>query len=646
MSLLTQRPDVGEFRKRYAWMALTVLALMVVLVVKLVVLQIVHHDENAAIAHDNIVHRLTLATSRGVIRDRNGVVLAASRESWNVYVVPARLDFEKVWPTLADTLALGPVERATLEQKLRTTHDDDLAKLKKDPKHHIREVIVREDVGRDIVGALETHALELPAVNWLSVPMRYYPSKELGFHLLGYVNEVSADDLKLDVAGLLQAGDRIGRSGIERAWESQLRGERGWRKIILDARGGKRLAKEDLAQIDQPAEQPPIPGRDIRLTIDADLTAAARRAFAGQLAGAVVVVEVKTGRVLALYSKPELDPNDFVSGLTGKQYEGINENPLHPLIDKTMHEAYFPGSTMKPFSALAALMTKAMTPESHETCEHIYVLGKTRFKCEGLHGQISLHDAIVHSCNIYFYHLGEKTGLDAMAAVNTDFGFGQRAGIGINFEVPGLVPTKAWYNQHYGGQFRLGFTLNAAIGQGNTKVTVLQLAMAYAALGNHGTLYAPQVVRSIESHDGKVEVDFAPQLRRTLALPPDSLQAVLEGMHGVVNEPGGTAYKERTEKVDVAGKTGTAQVSKISQKAGLDPHQIWYFNRDHAWFAGFAPYDNPEIAIVVLVEHGGGGGHNAAPIAMRLFEEYFTKIKPGAAGGSQKPPPSAQKGTK
>jgi penicillin-binding protein 2 len=640
VSLLGQRPDVGEFRKRYKWMALTVLALMAVLVGKLVHLQIVKHNEFASIAHDNIVHRVTLATSRGVVRDRNGVILAASRESWNVYVVPARLDLDKTWPKLAEILGLGPVERATIEQRLRTQRDADLTALRTNPKHRIHEAIVREDVSRDVIGALETRKHELNAVNWISVPMRYYPTKELTFHLLGYVNEVSKEDLDAQAASpdkkewgtTLQAGDRVGRSGIERAWETYLRGQRGWKKVVLDARGNRRNQKEDIAQLDEPIEQSPIPGRDVRLTVDADLIASARRAFAGQLAGSVVVVEVKTGRLLAVYSKPGVDPNDFVAGLTPKQAEGILANPLHPLIDKTMYEAYFPGSTMKPFSALAALQTKALTPDTREMCEHIYVLGKTRFKCEGFHGQTKLHDAIVHSCNIFFYHLGEKTGIDALAALAGEFGFGQRTGIGINHEVPGLVPTKAWYNQHYGGQFRLGFTLNAAIGQGNTKVTVLQLAMAYAALANGGTLYAPQIVRSIESPnttgEGSVEIDFAPRVRRKINLAPDNLHAVLEGMHGVVNEPGGTAYKERTTKVDVAGKTGTAQVSKINQKAGIDPRSIWYFNRDHAWFAGVAPYDDPEIAVVVLVEHGGGGGHNAAPIAMRVFEDWFTKIKP------------------
>lgn len=641
MSLLGQRPDVGEFRKRYKWMALTVVLLMGVLIVKLAMLQIVRHAENAAIAHENIVHRVTLATARGVIRDRNGVILAASRESWNVYVVPARLDLEKTWPRLAEVLGLGPVERAATEKRLRDARDADLAALKANPKHHIRESIVREDVSRDVIGSLETHKAELSAVNWISVPMRYYPAKELAFHLLGYVNEVGKEDLdkekaeteKKDPASALQPGDRIGRSGVEKAWEAYLRGQRGWKKVVLDARGNRRTQKEDLAQLDQPIEQSPIPGRDVRLTVDADLVASARRAFGGQLAGSVVVVEVKTGRILALYSKPGVDPNDFVAGLSQKQAEGILANPLHPLVDKTMYEAYFPGSTMKPFSALAALEANTITEKSHETCEHVYTLGKTRFKCEGFHGQISLHDAIVRSCNVYFFRLGQKTDIDPLAAMAAQFGLGLRTGIGINHEVPGLVPTKAWYNQHYGGQYRLGFALNAAIGQGNTKVTVLQLALAYAALGNGGTLWSPQVVRSIEtpeaaSESGAIEMDFPPKPKRKIVMSTEHLRMVTEAMHGVVNEPGGTAYRERSAKIDVAGKTGTAQVSKVTQKSGIDPKSIWYFNRDHAWFAGFAPYDDPEVAIVVLVEHGGGGGQNAAPIAMRVLEDYFTKIKP------------------
>jgi penicillin-binding protein 2 len=651
VNLLSQRPDVGEFRKRYPWMMLVVLALMGTLIGKLVHLQIIKHEENSEIARENIVHRTVLATSRGLVRDRNGVVLAGSRESWNVYVVPARLDLDKTWPALADYLGLGPVERGKIELRLRQVRADDLAALKKNHKYHIREVIVRDDIGRDVVGVLETRKEELPAVSWVSVPMRYYPNKELAFHLLGYVNEVTKEDLDAAPEGSnLQAGDRIGRSGIEKTWESYLRGQRGWRKTILDAKGNRRTAKEDLAHLDEPREQPPIPGRDVRLTIDIDLVQAAKRAFAGHLSGGVVALEAKTGRILALYSKPSVDGNGFVSGLSTKQAEEILQNPLRPLIDKTMFDAFFPGSTMKPFTALAALRTHAISLSSLYTCEHVFTYGKTRFKCEGLHGTTNLHDAIVHSCNIYFYQVGRDAGIDAIAAMNQEFGFGMRSGIGIQ-EVPGLVPTQAWYTQHYGGNYHKGFALNAAIGQGNTKVTPLQLALAYAALGNGGTLWAPQLVRSIETpvidgQGGGVEIDFAPRVRRKITLAPNDLRYVLDAMHGVVNEEGGTAFRERIPGLDVAGKTGTAQVSKVGPNSGIDPHSLWYFNRDHAWFAGFAPFDDPEIAIVAFVEHGGGGGRNAAPIAFRVMQEYFQKLKPareGPGGGAGKPSVASSK---
>ncbi len=650
MNLLSQRPDVGEFRKRYPWMMLVVVALMGVLVGQLVILQIVGHNQNAGDARSNIIHRTGLATSRGLIRDRNGVVLAGSRESWNVYVVPARFDFDKTWPKLAEFLALGPVDKGKIELRLRQVRADDLAALRKDPRFRIRDVVVREDVGRDVVGVLETRQEELPAVSWVSVPMRYYPSKELGFHVLGYVNEATKEDLAAAPSGTIQAGDRIGRSGVEKAWESYLRGQRGWRKIILDARGNRRTTKEDLEHLDEPREQPPVPGRDVRLTIDIDLVAAAKRAFAGQLSGGLVALEVKTGRILALYSKPSVDPNEFVSGLTPKQAEAILDNPLRPLIDKTLFDAFFPGSTMKPFTALAALRAHSITTQTLYTCEHVFTYGKTRFKCEGLHGTTNLHDAIVHSCNIYFYQVGRDTGIDTMAALDQEFGFGQRTGIGIQ-EVPGLVPTQAWYTQHYGGSYRKGFALNAAIGQGNTKVTPVQLALAYAALANGGDLYAPELVRSIEtpSVDGQgdgVEMDFPPRLRRHIALPTEYTRFMLDALHGVVNDETGTAFRERVAGLDVAGKTGTAQVSKIGPGSGVDPHSLWYFNRDHAWFAGFAPFNDPEIVVVTFVEHGGGGGKNAAPIAMRVLQEYFLKIKPARAGMPASPGKQAPVATK
>ena len=351
------------------------------------------------------------------------------------------------------------------------------------------------------------------------------------------------------------------------------------------------------------------------------------------------MIEVKTGRVLVMFSKPSVDPNEFVAGLSKQQAEVIVNDPLRPLINKTSFEAYFPGSTMKPFSALAALKARVITPHTVERCEHIYHYFGGKFKCEGTHGDISLHDAIRYSCNIYFYHLGERLGIDHLAEMASDFGLGQKTGISLLSEVSGLVPTKAWYNQHFGGRYRPGFALNAAIGQGNTKVTILQQALAFAALSNGGELWTPKMIEQVEEPQGegmprKIVSSFQPELRRRIELNPDDLAQVLNGLYGVVNEEGSTgfrAYHASDLKVIIAGKTGTAQVSRVAARTGVDPRELGYFNQDHAWFAGFAPYKNPEVAVVAMVEHAGPGGKIAAPIAMRLLAAYFAQKAPPAA---------------
>jgi penicillin-binding protein 2 len=339
-----------------------------------------------------------------------------------------------------------------------------------------------------------------------------------------------------------------------------------------------------------------------------------------------VVVDVRTGRLLAALSKPGFDPN-VVSGSMGKEAIGdaftrLYKDPLKPLLDKTISAAYPPGSTYKPFSALAALEEQLITPKSEVDCRGGYEFGRRFFRCTGVHRQVNLYDAIVQSCNTYFYALGELIHIDRLSGIGMDFGFGVKTGIGVNPESRGRMPTRAWYARRYKGEgFRGGFTLLSSIGQGATTVTVLQLALAYAALANGGTLYQPQVVRSIETSDGTVVQDFPPRVRKIIEIPTERLQLIKDALQGVVTDKHGTAHKEMLEGVDMAGKTGTAQVSHITPK-GVDPQKIWYFNRDHAWFSGYAPAEAPEIAIVVLVEHGGGGGKNAVPVAMRVVRDW------------------------
>jgi penicillin-binding protein 2 len=629
--LFIHRPVSDEFRGRFRWIGLAMGLVWLVLLARLFQLQLLESEDHRAIARENVVRRITLATTRGIIRDRNGRVLAANRPSYNVYVVPSRLDMANVWPKLAGYLGIGLDERSRLEQYLLA-----LAASENKARSN-QQILLKEDVSRDAVAALATHEDELvtrtpsgtalSAVQVVAVPVRYYPYDGLGAHLLGYMAEVDSDKLaQLRDAGYVE-GDRMGATGIERAWESYLRGTRGWEKVLVDARGRRRLSGEGI--IEEPRRIEPIPGRDLRLTIDAEIQKAMDKAFRGELAGGVVLVEVRTGRILGMYSKPSFDPN-ALSGGSGKQvirdaFRRVYSDPLKPALDKTVSGVYPPGSTFKPFTALAALEKGLIDARAQMQCRGAVTLGNRTFRCAHVHGAVDLHKAIAESCNVYFFNLATDygVGMDIIAEMARRFGFGAKTGLGVNAEVAGRVPTRAWITLRNHGHFRLGHSLNTAIGQGATTATLLQLALAYAALANGGTLYEPQLVRAVESSGRTVVQEFGPRVRRRIDLRPENLELVLNALVAGVNEAGGTAYRARVGGVQVAGKTGTSQIShRVARGAEAEAERVWYFNRDHALFAGYAPVDAPQVAVVALVEHGGFGGKHAAPIAFDVIRAY------------------------
>ncbi len=617
------RSDTSEFRRRFKWLALVMALSFVGLAARLFQLQVLEVDDNRAIARENIVRRTTLATTRGIIRDRSSKVLAASRPSYNVYVVPARLDMQTVWPKLVDYLGMGLDERGRLEAHLSAMRADD------GPRKN-QQILLKEDISRDAVANLATHETELAGVEVVPVPVRYYPFEEVGAHMLGYMAEVDAEKLAaLRSAGYVE-GDRIGVTGIERAWESYLRGTRGWEKVLVDARGRRRPGGDGI--IDEPRRVDPIPGRDLRLTVDADIQKAVDKAF-HELAGGAMLIDVRTGRILGMYSKPGYDPN-ALSGGSGKQvirdaFRRLYNDPLKPALDKTVSGAYPPGSTFKPFTALAALEKGLIDPRATMQCKGGITFGKRTFRCTHVHGGVELHKAISQSCNVYFFNLAAEygVGMDVIAEMGQRYGLGNRTGLGVNAEASGRMPTKAWMTLHNKGHYQLGYGLNAAIGQGATTVTVLQLALAYAALANGGTLYQPQLVRAVETSNGTVVQEFNPRVRRQIDVRPENLKLVQRALAAGVSEEGGTsltAYRDSglgAIGLEVAGKTGTAQVSHHLAR-GAEAEKQWYFNREHAWFAGYAPAKSPEVAFVVVVEHGGTGGKHAAPIAFRMVRAY------------------------
>ncbi len=621
MITLSQRREVGEFRKRYRWMALFVILVFGGIIIRVAQVQLFQRDRWSGIAQQNITKTLELPATRGVIRDIAGRVVASNRPSYDVFATPRLLQAEDI-DRIASLMGLNAEDKATLQTRL-----DELP-----ANRRTRQLELYSDIDREQLAALETHLAELPALDIITVPLRDYPYATLGAHLIGYLNEVNAKDMeRARDPGTYRPGDRIGRSGLEKRYEPLLKGSRGFRRVVVDARGNA-LEGRPPDSLEVQMLRKPVPGHDIQLTIDMRLMEAFDRAFRPYPSGAVVVVDIHTGAVRALYSKPVYDPNEMSSGLSTKRYAELTGDPFRPLIDKTMYDTYFPGSTFKVITALSSLEDAVVDPMQRVECLGSLKIGRQKFRCNKRHEWVDLYDAIVQSCNVYFWELAREVGIERITRYARAFGFAEQTGIGVSGEAKGFLATREWYTEHYGA-FRIGYTLNTAIGQGNTRVTVLQLAMANAAIANGGTLYVPQVVQNVKAPDGSLSETFQPRIKREVGVSPQHLDMMRRALVDVVQDESGTAYRARNKDgVRVAGKTGTAQV--VSRKGrSEESSSAWYLDRSHGWFAGFAPADDPQVAFAVLVEHGGSGGASAAPIAMSVMQQYLSEPESQESGG-------------
>ncbi|MBN2670867.1 MAG: penicillin-binding protein 2 [Deltaproteobacteria bacterium] len=624
---ISPRNELSEFRRRYRWMRLFVFLTFLIFVSRLVYLQLVHGDEYHEKSMNNVIRTVSLPAVRGRIFDSKGRVMATSMPSHTLVAIPHYVDMGEGFARLVELLGLDEQEAEAIAAKL-----NDYRKDSKDMRR-FQQIALLESMAPEQLAAVKAHQDELAGIDVVDEPRRYYPYGEVASHVIGYMNEVNGDDIvhandNEDIADKYRAGDLIGRKGIERSFEAELRGIRGWRKKVVDARGLPLSREKVEGLLPDASMQEPSPGYDITLTIDVALQKLTRQALSGHPSSSAVIMNIHDGSILAAVSRPSIDSNKMTNGLTYAEHETINENPYRPRIDKTVYENYFPGSVFKPFTAFAALEEGIVTPEDVFNCSGFHEFGGRIFKCTHSHGDMTMYDALVQSCNVYFYNLAEMTGMDRIARYAGEFGFGQKTGVGYNTEATGHIPTREWYDKNFPGQFRIGHTLNASIGQGNTKVTLMQVAAAYSALANGGTLYQPQVVKSIETPDGEVVKEFQPIIKRRVTVSKHSMDLVMEALAGVVEDEEGTAHSAYNESVSIAGKTGTAQVVKQSRKKGDTMADFYYRNRDHAWFASVAPIENPEIAIVVLVEHGGAGGEHAAPVGVEIARRYFDEIAP------------------
>ncbi|MAE96391.1 MAG: penicillin-binding protein 2 [Deltaproteobacteria bacterium] len=590
-----------------------ILLVLVVFLVRLFQLQILEGDDLRRRSQQNSVRQVRLEAPRGEILDREGRVLASTRPAYRLEVVPA--DLQDRDPTFAALGHLLEREGSGLTEGVGPSRG----------RGRFRPVVLADDLTFDQLARVETHRFAMPGVQTRVEPRRHYLEGALGAHLLGTIGEIRGDQLEREVFEGYRAGDVIGQTGLEARLEAHLRGREGGRNIVVDAAG--REVGDPLLEV------PAVPGGRVVLSLDLDVQKAAEQAFdelpadGARRMGAAVALDVRTGDVLALVSRPSFDPNSFSGGIDAASWKELTSDEWDPLQNRALQNHYPPGSTHKALVAAALLSEGVVGPHSTVFCPGFYRFGGRSYRCwkAGGHGTVDLIGALRESCDVYFYTYGEKLGIDKLARYVSAFGIGRTSGLGIGTEAPGLVPSSEWKRRRFGKPWYPGETVSASIGQGFNLYTPMQLAVAYAALANGGTVREPRLVLRLESQDGITVKTFPSAEGEPVPVTRARLALVRRGLVAVVEERGGTGSRARVPGIRVAGKTGTAQVVRLERNEGLVDGEIPVRHRDHAWFGAFAPADAPEIAVAVFVEHGMHGSSAAAPIAGRILKRYFEK---------------------
>jgi penicillin-binding protein 2 len=587
---------------RLAALQYLVAAVFATLAVSFWVLQVVQHSKFEELAENNHQRTLALRAPRGIVFDRNGQVLVQSRHSYSISIVREHTkDLDRTVRLLASTLGLEESDVRAIVNRHRS-----------EPTY--RPITIIQDATLAQVAAVTARRLdfELPDVVVEQVPTRQYPS--LAAHLFGYVGEVSDAQVSRDNA--LRSGDIVGQAGIEAIYNNLLMGEDGAKRVVVNSVG---------REIRTLAEDPPTEGKRIRLTTDVDVQRALEDGFrALGYNGAAVVLDPTNGEVLAFASMPSYDPNAFAAGIDRATWAALNTDDLRPLNDRAIQGRYSPGSTFKMAVATAALEEGVITPDFKVYCPgHATFFGRP-FKCwkGGGHGTVDLRTAIAQSCNVYFYTIGNMTGIDKIHKWATLLGLGEKSGIDLPGEVQGLVPSPEWKKARNGEKWYAGETISVSIGQGAVSLTPVSMAVYISTIANGGTRVTPHLLSAVDDGTGWKPVP-APAPRSQVTLKPETVQAIRDGLFQVVNGAGGTGRNSRLEGFDVSGKTGTAQV--ISNEGGrLAKGKTERDLRDNGWFVFFAPRDNPQIAGAILAEHAEHGS-NAAIVARHVLETFFAK---------------------
>ena len=564
-------------------------------------LQILDPEYYTRLAERNHIKELPIPAARGRILDRNGRILVDNYPAFSIVAQWGdSRKLEEYLTGIAEGLGMEPAE---LGRRIETSR-------RKTP---LRPILLREKASWQDVAFIETHRSEYPGLDLMSVQTRLYPPGGFGAHMLGYVGEVSENDLDLPELALLDPGDAVGKAGIERQYNDILQGTDGARRVVVNTFG------TEMAVLD---ERPPTPGKDLRLTVDYDLQAIAEQAFQEE-SGALVALDPRTGEVLAMVSRPIFDPNLFTTGISRPDWVRLAMDPEHPLVNRAIQAQLAPGSVFKIVMAAAALESGTATESTSFFCPGGASFYGRYFMCweKKGHGRVNLHQAIVHSCDVFFYNLGKNLGVERIADYAVQLGLGHRTGIDLPHEEVGTVPSPEWKERVFREKWYPGETISLAVGQGALTVTPLQVAYSVGGIASGGYFPRPHVVSTQELTARGRKALPVPETR--VALQEETVAAVTDALYGVVNE-GGTGGRARIPGLDVGGKTGTAQVASV--EAARSAKQAGQPLKDNAWFVGLAPRRNPEIVVVVLYQSGEHGSL-AAPLARDVIKAYFDKKK-------------------
>lgn len=601
--------EAGRFRFRIYFAAGAVLLAFSALVARFVYLQVLRHDYYITRAEDNRIALIAAPPNRGLITDRNGVVLARNYSAFTLEITPSKVeDLEATIEGLGEIVDIQPKDRRRFRRLLGENKS-------------FESLPLRTRLSEAEVARFAVNRYRFPGVEVKERQFREYPLGPVAAHAIGYIGRINKDDLayieKKEQTANYRGSDHIGKTGLEKSYEFHLHGETGYEEVEIDA-GGRALRSL--------SRTPPTPGGDLRLTLDAGLQEVAQKAF-GDRRGSLVAIEPSTGGILALVSMPSFDPNLFVDGIRQDDWEALYKSPDRPMINRALNGAYPPGSTFKPFMALAALESGKRTPAQTIFDPGYFRFGGNTFrdsKRSG-HGVVNMHQSIVHSCDTYYYMLANDMGIDMIARYMEPLGFGQKTGIDIEGESSGVLPSPEWKRKRFRRpeqqKWFAGETISIGIGQGYNAYTPLQLAQATATLANDGVMYRPHLVKHIINARTGEKTLIEPEPLRTLGWKQRHFDLVKKAMMGVNREGtgkrafAGAAYTS-------GGKTGTAQVFSL-KGAEYRASRIRRELRDHALFIAFAPVEEPKIALAVLVENGGFGAQSAAPIARAVLDYYL-----------------------